>query len=679
LLDYKDSYILNLLISTNQTLNMLDLSKLLGISQRSAYYSMSRINDYLESVDLPKLVNKRQHGIQIEQIVKDKLHKNLFTDLQNVYLSTQKERTVIQILMLLSKSNTISIQYFEDIFEVSRNTIVSDIKEVRKTLSKYNLALEYDSHAGYIVEGSALRKRSVVLSLIGNYEYLLKINAYDLLENNDVLFVQSLFHKVEEDLGIKYVNNTLVYLSNLIAIIKKNDLDEVLFNDDDKKIITGSKEFYAINKIFKDYLNEKDRVYIALHLLGLRIQNIYSFETYEDEYIIDIVKFMMDEFSRRTLIYFDEDQKLFKDLYLHMKQAMFRLKYGIIFQNELKEQIFENYPQVTQITEKICEKLEKKLGYPIGDDDIAYIAMHFGGHLKREKREFPKVKVLLVCLNGIATSKLLKKELEYLLGNIEIIDVVRVDEIEEYKDDVDFIISTIPLNDSSIKDKSIQVNTILSDSDKQNIMNLFGVTNPIQTDIDLSSLIIEDIKEYIPKNKIEDIRRKILYRISKKYYSIDNHGRMNKPMLKELISESNIIFLDKVNTWQDAIYESGKPLLKTKYIEQSYIDKVISNVNELGPYIVIAPNIAISHARPEDGVNELGMTMLLLDQPVNFSETTERFAKVVVTLAAPDDEKHLLALQQLSRLFMEGLDELLASNTKEQVLKLIEKYSSEEN
>ena len=91
-----------------------------------------------------------------------------------------------------------------------------------------------------------------------------------------------------------------------------------------------------------------------------------------------------------------------------------------------------------------------------------------------------------------------------------------------------------------------------------------------------------------------------------------------------------------------------------------------------------APKIAISHARPEAGVNKLGMSILLLKEAVNFSETEDREVNVVITLAAPDNEKHLLALQQLSELLMGSLDELLTLKDAESVLGLINRYSKKE-
>ena len=145
--------------------------------------------------------------------------------------------------------------------------------------------------------------------------------------------------------------------------------------------------------------------------------------------------------------------------------------------------------------------------------------------------------------------------------------------------------------------------------------------------------------------------------------------------LNELITEDKILFQDSVKDYTEAIYLSAKPLLEENVIEERYLKKVISNMHEMGPYIVVAPYIAISHARPEDGVNKLGMSILMLKEAVNFSEDKDRFVKLVVTLAAPDEESHLTALGQLSELFMNSMDEIMSSQSKEDILKLINQYS----
>jgi len=118
---------------------------------------------------LPKLVNKRHEGILIDPVIKDKLRDTVSDSLSEMYVCTSQERIVLEILILISKKDFVNINYLEELFDVSRNTIVNDIKEIRKMLKVYNLALEYDNFAGYLVEGLEIRKRSVILYLISNY------------------------------------------------------------------------------------------------------------------------------------------------------------------------------------------------------------------------------------------------------------------------------------------------------------------------------------------------------------------------------------------------------------------------------------------------------------------------------------------------------------------------------
>ncbi len=121
-----------------------------------------------------------------------------------------------------------------------------------------------------------------------------------------------------------------------------------------------------------------------------------------------------------------------------------------------------------------------------------------------------------------------------------------------------------------------------------------------------------------------------------------------------------------------------KPLLQTEYISEEYVQEMIANVKKLGPYIVIAPKIAIPHARPESGVKKLGMSLLQLKESVSFSEKQEHAVNLIIVLVAIDNETHLKALAQLSDMLSqpENVDLLIRSNSKEQMLEMIAKYSN---
>ncbi len=117
----------------------------------------------------------------------------------------------------------------------------------------------------------------------------------------------------------------------------------------------------------------------------------------------------------------------------------------------------------------------------------------------------------------------------------------------------------------------------------------------------------------------------------------------------------------------------GELLEKSGAIEPRYIDAMINTVKEIGPYIVIAPGIAMPHARPEAGAKKIGMSLITLKNPVNFGNKENDPVKIVVSLCAIDHSSHLKALSELVELLGdEKFVSLLATaERKEEVLEYI--------
>lgn len=115
-------------------------------------------------------------------------------------------------------------------------------------------------------------------------------------------------------------------------------------------------------------------------------------------------------------------------------------------------------------------------------------------------------------------------------------------------------------------------------------------------------------------------------------------------MLKEMLEE-NITIIPKVNNWQEAIRTAALPLLKKNLIKDSYIEAMIGNVKKFGEYIIIAPNVAMPHSRPEDGVNESCIALLKLNEGVKFDNGEE--VQLFFILGAKDNGSHINILTEL--------------------------------
>lgn len=91
---------------------------------------------------------------------------------------------------------------------------------------------------------------------------------------------------------------------------------------------------------------------------------------------------------------------------------------------------------------------------------------------------------------------------------------------------------------------------------------------------------------------------------------------------------------------REGIVKAGQVLLDEGYIEQSYIDAMLKNFAENGPYFAIAPGFAMPHARPEGGVRQSGISLITLDKPVAFGSSNDP-VKVIMALATSSDHEHL--------------------------------------
>ncbi|MBB2507015.1 PTS sugar transporter subunit IIA [Staphylococcus cohnii] len=142
-------------------------------------------------------------------------------------------------------------------------------------------------------------------------------------------------------------------------------------------------------------------------------------------------------------------------------------------------------------------------------------------------------------------------------------------------------------------------------------------------------------------------------------------------MTLEIISSDKVQVLEQVESWREAINIAASPLQEQGYFQQDYIDDMIRSVEKLGPYIVIAPEIAIAHARPNNNVKKIGLSLLKLNQHINFSEEGH-YASLVFVLSAIDNEGHLEVLRSLATTLgnQQTVKNLLNAQTSSEIINI---------
>jgi mannitol/fructose-specific phosphotransferase system IIA component (Ntr-type) len=149
---------------------------------------------------------------------------------------------------------------------------------------------------------------------------------------------------------------------------------------------------------------------------------------------------------------------------------------------------------------------------------------------------------------------------------------------------------------------------------------------------------------------------------------------MDMKNLQTMLNKDTVLLKAEVADWEAAVRLSGQVLVDGGAVEPRYIDCIIKNTHDLGPYYVLAPGLAMPHCRPEDGVIETGLSMVTLKNPVNFGHVNDPVS-IVLCLAAKDNTAHLAAMRQMALLFSddEVSDRIRDAGTIDDVVKILDR------
>lgn len=148
-------------------------------------------------------------------------------------------------------------------------------------------------------------------------------------------------------------------------------------------------------------------------------------------------------------------------------------------------------------------------------------------------------------------------------------------------------------------------------------------------------------------------------------------------MLKDSLDTRAVSLGNEVKDWRGAIEASGRLLVDSEAAEEEYIPAMIRTTEELGPYVVIAPGVAIPHARPENGAKRVGLSLAVLSEPVEFGSKENDPVDLVFGFTTTDSDSHLELIQALANFIEkeENCQALRDAETVEEILEIIERSS----
>ena len=168
-------------------------------------------------------------------------------------------------------------------------------------------------------------------------------------------------------------------------------------------------------------------------------------EDYAKQYDKDLEKFVklvIDTIDSVLDIDLSEDQLLVESLMLHMRSAIFRMKYSTATGDNISKYVKSEYKQTFLATWSTSNLFEEYYDVQVTEDELAGITLYIQAAIIRQKKGRP-IEALLISEGGMATSQLNIEKLKYSIPEITDIRATSYHDfrLSQYKD-MDVIINT---------------------------------------------------------------------------------------------------------------------------------------------------------------------------------------------------------------------------------------------
>ncbi|AAT86336.1 ascorbate 6-phosphate lactonase [Streptococcus pyogenes JRS4] len=493
ILDKKSYDLLSYLLKLETPETVMAISHALNQSRRKVYYQLDKINQALpKGVD--QIISYPRLGILLtaDQKAACRLLLEEVTDYNYVMKSDERRR--LSSIYIAVSTERVTIDKLMQINDVSRNTILNDLTELREELEdkQYKIQLHATKARGYYFGCHPM-------ALI-QYLYKLLVDVY---QGGNTSFIDIFNRKLSEIQGLSvYFSKDILTYFHEYLFLSQASLGKTINTQDSQfmlqilpfmllsyrnmrldsetksalkqefHLIWKRKEYHIAQDLarelyhnFKLHLDDIEVSMVAMLMLSFRKDQDHHVESQDYDDMRATISHFIDQLESRYQLHFTHKQDLLKQLTTHCKALVYRKAYGIFLVNPLTDHIKEKYEELFAMTQSCATILEQDWTISLTDDDIAYLTIHLGGELRHNNTEQEKTKLVIVSDDGIGIQKLLFKQCQRYLANGQIEAVFTTEQYQSVYDllAVDMIVATTDTLKTKIP--MLIVNPILSDDD----------------------------------------------------------------------------------------------------------------------------------------------------------------------------------------------------------------------
>ena len=517
LLDKKSYDLLAYLVALDQHQTISFIADYLHQSRRKIYYHLEKINDSLPH-DVAPITSIPRLGVLLSSEQKLACHELLDQTDSYFYVMSADERLLLTTLVIATSIDRMTIDQLIAICQVSRNTVLSDLNQLRTRLSEAGLGIKLSvtKAKGYHFEGHPMAFIQYCYGLLLSveqrssnnfsaivFEQLRLINQTHLLLSEDLChFIRPYFLEAELKLGKTLNQKERHFFVNsfpyLLLAYRKLECPESFRELLSQELAPVRKrlEFQfvkdldvAIAKKFGISLDPLEIDIITLLMLSIRKDRDTHLESSDYDSLRHTIATYLTYFQEHFGSHFANKEELEKQLLMHCKSLLYRKQYGIPSYNPLTETIKGKYERLYTMVASTIYLLEGEWQVSLSEDEIAFLVIHIGGAIRRQKDSYHQKKAIIVSDDGIAIQKFLLNRTQRFIPSLKIEAVLTTEQFQSVEDLLD-------------------INLIISTQDSLETAFPVVFVNPLMTDDDLIKVLRVNQGNYQPWDK-EGIQEKI--------------------------------------------------------------------------------------------------------------------------------------------------------------------------
>ena len=488
-----------------------DIASTINVSERTIRTDISNLNDYLIDKNAKiKLIRQKGYILDCEDEKKIIDWWGNFNKTEGYsLLGSLKERQNYLFALLLNELKYYSVYELMEHLCISKNTLYMYLKNIRKTLSNYNLKLINNTNTGFKVIGTEYDKRKAILDLFLINDLQSYLVGFTDLEK---LFLTNIDLDLLKTLESKHLYSLQLLDSDFYH---KNIISTIAL------AIARVKEGLTINEISIEVPKLMDHALDAIYLFLKEIENSFSITLPINEinyFILTlsinvprliknsknhpsessiIVDELLTSIYETSNLNWTKDKILFEDLVNHIENFIKISSIDKERKNPILSTIINSFPFAYSLSLTHLGVIGKKYNIFFSEDEVGYIALHIAGAIERHKAKTQQLNVIIVCGGGFAMSKIIESKINKKFPNK--FNIKKTYSYAEFQlsniSDIDLTITTLPFTqentptiyiDMSNIDKAIDdLKYYLTDDQiNNNVMQLFNPENFYYFDTD---------------------------------------------------------------------------------------------------------------------------------------------------------------------------------------------------